>query len=177
MWTLCLKPAEWTHALVILWVRDPFGRWEWLFSRCSACWTWVWRSVWEVQCDKLNRARRDACEAPAASKATVHPCGHSAMPLVLPSGEQSSEFDGSSQSSGSMESAAASGFLLMTNSRLSPVSIIRGTVRQQSKSLVLTWFTCKIRINEIIHHSYSILTFWGNLRTGLLVRVCFHFIF
>lgn len=56
-------------------------------------------------------------------------------------GKQNSEFEGSSQSFGSSASAAASGFLLMTNSRLSPASIIKGTVRQQSKSLVLTRFT------------------------------------
>lgn len=53
-------------------------------------------------------------------------------------GKQNSEFEGSF---GSSASAAASGFLLMTNSRLSPASIIKGTVRQQSKSLVLTRFT------------------------------------
>lgn len=77
------------------------------------------------------------------------------MLLVLPCADQSSEFDGPSQSLGSIESAAASGFLLMTNSRLSPVSIIRGTVRQQSKSLVLIWFTCNTRIKDSTHYSTS----------------------
>lgn len=71
-------------------------------------------------------------------------CDHRAMLLVLCSGKQNSEFEGSSQSLDSPVSSAASGFLLMTKSRLSPASIIRGTVRQQSKSLVLTWFTWKI---------------------------------
>lgn len=75
------------------------------------------------------------------------PRAHRATPLVLSSAGRNSEFDGLSQSTGSVESAAASGFLLMTNSRLSPASIIRGTVRQQSKSLVLTWFTCRNRVN------------------------------
>lgn len=72
-------------------------------------------------------------------------CDHRAMLLVLCSGKQNSEFEGSSQSLDSPVSSAASGFLLMTKSRLSPASIIRGTVRQQSKSLVLTWFTWKIK--------------------------------
>lgn len=36
----------------------------------------------------------------------------------------------------------ASGLRLMTNSSRSPASVISGTARQQSKSLVLTWFTC-----------------------------------
>lgn len=39
----------------------------------------------------------------------------------------------------------ASGFLLMTSSSLLPDSAIRGTTRQQSKSLVRTWFTWAIR--------------------------------
>lgn len=77
----------------------------------------------------------------SVSKASDGRRGHRAMPLVLRSGKQKSEFEGSSQLSGSPVSAAASGFLLMTKSRLSPASIIRGTVRQQSKSLVLTRFT------------------------------------
>lgn len=73
-------------------------------------------------------------------------CGHRAMVLVLCSEKQNSEFEGSSQSLDNPVSAAASGFLLMTKSRLPPASMIRGTVRQQSKSLVLTWFTWKIKI-------------------------------
>lgn len=88
-------------------------------------------------------------------------CGHRAMLLVLRSGKQNSGFEGSSQSSGSPVSAAASGFLLMTKSRLSPASIIRGTVRQQSKSLVLTRFTWKIRVNEIIQHATTVISFKG----------------
>lgn len=125
-------------------------------SRCPACWTWVWRSVWEVQCDTLDSARCDVCAGPrCCSVFKSYPSGHSAMLLVLPCADQSNEFDGPSQSLGSIESAAASGFLLMTNSRLSPVSIIRGTVRQQSKSLVLIWFTCNIRIKDNTDHSTS----------------------
>lgn len=38
-------------------------------------------------------------------------------------------------------SSLASGLRLMTSSSLSPASVMRGTARQQSKSLVLTWFT------------------------------------
>lgn len=87
--------------------------------------------------------------AAACSKRLVSILGHRAMLLVRRSGKQKSEFVGSSQSSGSPVSPAASGFLLMTKSRQSPASIIRGTVRQQSKSLVLTRFTCKIKINKI----------------------------
>lgn len=37
----------------------------------------------------------------------------------------------------------ASGFLLMTSSSLLPDSAMRGTTKQQSKSLVRTWFTCR----------------------------------
>lgn len=39
----------------------------------------------------------------------------------------------------------ASGFLLMTSSSLLPDSAIRGTTKQQSKSLVRTWFTWLMR--------------------------------
>lgn len=38
-------------------------------------------------------------------------------------------------------SSEASGLRLMTSSSLSPASVISGTAKQQSKSLVLTWFT------------------------------------
>lgn len=103
-----------------------------------------------------NVTVRDIRVVPVFQKASVYLCGHRAMLLVLCSGKQNSEFEGSSQSSGSPVSAAASGFLLMTKSRLSPASIIRGTVRQQSKSLVLTRFTWKITIKEIIHHTTTL---------------------
>lgn len=100
----------------------------------------------------------------SVSKASDGRRGHRAMPLVLRSGKQKSEFEGSSQLSGSPVSAAASGFLLMTKSRLSPASIIRGTVRQQSKSLVLTRFTWKIA-NEIIQQATAFTVLWRNCFT------------
>lgn len=62
----------------------------------------------------------------------------------------------------------ASGLRLMTNSSRSPASVISGTARQQSKSLVLTWFTCtphrerrrRVRMGP------------GRVRTDLLVLKC-----
>lgn len=36
----------------------------------------------------------------------------------------------------------ANGLRLITSSSRSPASVISGTARQQSKSLVLTWLTC-----------------------------------
>lgn len=38
-------------------------------------------------------------------------------------------------------SSLANGLRLITSSSLSPASVMSGTARQQSKSLVLTWFT------------------------------------
>lgn len=176
MWALRLKPAI-VNTRTCNFVSERSFQ-AVTVSRCSACWTWVWRSVWEVQCDEFNRAWCDACEAPAWQcflNASIYPCGHRAMLLVLPSAEQKSEFDVSSQSMGNAVSAASTGFLLITNSRLSPASIIRGTVRQQSKSLVLTWFTWNIRVNEIIRHStcYYIHIFkkaivWGKFADWLV---------
>lgn len=43
----------------------------------------------------------------------------------------------------SMDFCEASGFRLITRSSLLPDSAMRGTTRQQSKSRVRTWFTCK----------------------------------
>lgn len=62
--------------------------------------------------------------------------GHRATLLRRPSEEKNADFSGPSRSS-----AAGGGFRLMTNSSASPASIMRGTVRQQSRSLVLMWFT------------------------------------
>lgn len=69
---------------------------------------------------------------------------HRAMLLIRPSEQKKSDFGGSSSSS----AAAAGGFRLTTSSRTSPASIMRGTVRQQSRSLVLMWFTCQTRISS-----------------------------
>lgn len=45
----------------------------------------------------------------------------------------------------SIDFCAASGFLLITRSSLLPDSAMRGTTRQQSKSLVRTWLTWKVK--------------------------------
>lgn len=68
---------------------------------------------------------------------------HRAMLLIRPSEEKNSDFGGSSSSS-----AASGGFRLMTNSRTSRASMMRGTVRQQSRSLVLMWFTWQTKIGS-----------------------------
>lgn len=121
---------------------DAFRGRKWLsLWMCAECWKWVWRCVWEVQCDGLNHVMC-VCSREVPYTAELESlCGQRTTMLFPWLGKQNSEFEGSSQSFGSSASAAASGFLLMTNSRLSPASIIKGTVRQQSKSLVLTRFT------------------------------------
>lgn len=145
MWTQWLKLAI-VNTCTCDFVRqsDAFrGRkWSSLWMR-TECWKWVWRCVWEVQCDGLNHVMCVCVfkRGPLHCRVRISLCGQRATMLFLWLGKQNSEFEGSSQSFGSSASAAASGFLLMTNSRLSPASIIKGTVRQQSKSLVLTRFT------------------------------------
>lgn len=72
---------------------------------------------------------------------------HRAMLLIRPSEQKKSDFGGCSSSS-CAPAAATGGLRLTTSSRTSPASIMRGTVRQQSRSLVLMWFTCQTRIGS-----------------------------
>lgn len=111
----------WTHVLVTLWQKNNK-------KRC-----------FQADCFSQCYGRTLVCKPVRSNMANCF--FHRAMPLVLLLAKQNSKFEGSSQSPGSSTSAAASGFLLMTRSRPSPASIIRGTVKQQSKSLVLTRFT------------------------------------
>ena len=73
-----------------------------------------------------------------------HRCRHRSMVLVWCrcSRPWGTMLEGSSwQSCGSVGEVCASGLRLITSSSLSPASVMRGTARQQSKSLVRTWFT------------------------------------
>lgn len=66
---------------------------------------------------------------------------HRATLLIRPSEEKKSDFGDSSSPS----VPDGGGLRLTTSSRISPASIMRGTVRQQSRSLVLMWFTWRTK--------------------------------
>lgn len=82
---------------------------------------------------------------PRPPPSTPPTIGHTATPPILSSEGRSNKPDRLPLSTAVAreESVAAGGFLLITKSKFCPASIIRGTVKQQSRSLVLTWFTCR----------------------------------
>lgn len=57
------------------------------------------------------------------------------------------------QSWGWTTPGCAKGFRLITSSSLSPASVMSGTAKQQSKSLVRTWFTWWEKCNGNIRYS------------------------
>lgn len=78
-----------------------------------------------------------AQQRPQASSAAA---AHTVWMLALTSAQAACASSSLFPSGGAL---AAKGFRLITRSSLSPASEIKGTVRQQSKSLVRTRFTCR----------------------------------
>lgn len=100
------------------------------------------QSIYKYQCKKSGKtpqipqelSRGIICSAPAAQ---------SVWTLALTSALRGTCARSSLFPSEGALAASAKGFRLITRSSLSPASEIKGTARQQSKSLVRTRFTCQ----------------------------------
>lgn len=91
--------------------------------------------------EKHPKYHNSSAEAPGTACST--PAAQRVWTLALTSAPWATCAGSSLFPSGGALAAGAKGFRLITRSSLSPASEIRGTARQQSKSLVRMRFTCR----------------------------------